>query len=125
MNYCALLTPHHLAMVHDWLANSENVFVRIERPHSGGTGDSHTIRSLNDLRALLTRESHPEIEIFIFQMPTVPDDELHRVLERDWVYRNPDRVLYLGVQKNRSRYEPYEQHPTRYEGIVQEWRATP
>ena len=110
-------------MVHDWLADSGSVFVRVERPHSGGSGDSHTVRSLRDLRALLARETHQEIEVFVFKTATIPDEELHRALDRDWVYRHADRVLYIGVHKNRSRYEPYEQHPTRYETSLQEWRA--
>ena len=122
MNYSALLTAHHLAVIHDWLANTGTVFVRVERPHSGGSGDSHVARSLGELRILLARETHPEIEIFIFKM-TIPDEDLLRVLDRDWVYSNSDRVVYFGVHKNRNRYEPYEQNPSRYEGSIQGWTA--
>lgn len=109
-------------MVHDWLADSGSATVRIERPHSGASGDSHTIRSLSDLQALLAGETHPEIEVFVFRTP-IADDDLHRLLERDWVYRNADRVLYIAVQNNRNRYEPYEQHPTRYESTIKNWRV--
>jgi hypothetical protein len=110
-------------MIHDWLTGSGSVFVRIERPHSGASGDSHVVRSLQDLRTLLARETHPEIEIFIFQEQPYPDDDLLRALERDWVYRNTDRVLYFGVQKNRNHYGPYEQHSTHYESSIRQWAA--
>lgn len=123
MNYCDLFTPHHIALIHDWIERTGRVFVRIERPHSGATGDSHVVRSLKELRTLLVRETHPEIEVFVFQEQPYPDDELHLALDHEWVRQNSDRVLYLGIHTNRNYYGPFGEDPKRYAKIIRQWAA--
>jgi hypothetical protein len=45
----------------------------LDRPHSGGSNNSvHFIRSLADLKAIVTRETHPEVDISIFRAKQYP-----------------------------------------------------
>jgi len=65
MNYVGLFTEHHVAMLYDWLTELGELFVRLEYPHSGSVGDDYLVRSLDDLRDLISRQTHGELEIHI------------------------------------------------------------
>lgn len=72
MNYIELFTEHHVAMLHDWLEELGELFVRMEYPHSGGAGNDYLVRSLEELRDLISRQPYGEIEINIFQAIIFP-----------------------------------------------------
>lgn len=121
MNYSNLFTPFHIAMLSDWLNVSSELFVHFEFPHSGGSGFSNTITSLAELKVLLSQQSHPEIEIFIFRSKPQSDEELNERVDLQWVYRNPEIVLYIAVNKNRNYYEEYQEEPIKYKETVASW----
>ena len=72
MNYIGLFTEHHVAMLYDWLMDLGELFVRLEYPHSGGSGRDYLVRSLEDLRDLISRQTHWELEIHIFRAIIFP-----------------------------------------------------
>src|SRR5215475_14873573 len=72
MNYIGLFTEHHVAMLYDWLMDLGELFVRLEYPHSGGSGRDYLVRSLEDLRDLMSRQTHWELEIHIFRAIIFP-----------------------------------------------------
>ena len=121
MDYIDLFTPHHIAMLHDWLTEAGGLFVRLEFPHSGGSGTSYSVSSLDELRELVSRQTHPELEIFVFRSEELGDDVLDRALDLDWAYKNADKVLYLGVKKNRNSYDPYLKNEQKYQSVVERW----
>jgi hypothetical protein len=122
MNYCDLFTPDHIAMLHDWLAEKKTLSVHIYWPHRGCSGSSYLVTSLQELRQLLSAESHPEIEIYILRQAQLPDDdEVDRCYDHQWVYKNQNDVLYITVAKNLNYYERYHTDPKKYDGIVSQW----
>ena len=121
MNYRDLFTPSHIAMLHDWLTDEGGLFVRLEFPHSGGTGTSYSVSSLDELRELVSRQTHPELEIFVFKGKELGDDELDHALDLDWAYKNADKVLYLAVKKNRNSYDAYRKNAQKYQSVVERW----
>ena len=72
MNYAYLLRDHHIALLDDWLMELGELFVRLEYPHSGGSGDDFLVRSLEDLRALLARQTGCELDVYIFRAIIFP-----------------------------------------------------
>jgi len=72
MNYVGLFTEHHVAMLYDWLTELGELFVRLEYPHSASAGDDFWVRSLEDLRDLISRQTHSELEIYIFRAIIFP-----------------------------------------------------
>src|SRR5262245_55548879 len=72
MNYIGLFTEHHVAMLYDWLTELGELFVRLEYPHSARAGDDYWVRSLDDLRDLISRQTHWELEIHIFRAIIFP-----------------------------------------------------
>ena len=121
MNYSTLFTPHHIALLHDWLTATGGLFVRLEFPHSGGSGTSYSVSSLEELEELVSQQTHPELEIFIFKSKELEADELDNMLDLNWVYMNSDRVLYLAVRKNRNSYDAYHKNPQNYKDVVAKW----
>ncbi len=67
MNYVGLFTEHHVARLYDWLTEMGELFVRLEYPHSGRSGDDYLVRSLEELQDLISRQAHNELEIHIFR----------------------------------------------------------
>lgn len=120
--YLELFTPSHIAMLHDWLSETGELFVWLEFPHSGGSGFSFSVSSLEELKELISKQTHPEIEIFIFKEKEIDDEELDRRLDLKWIYRNAERSLYLAVTKNRNYYEVYAKHPERYKDALAIWQ---
>jgi hypothetical protein len=72
MNYVGLFTEHHVAMLYDWLTELGELFVRLEYPHSASAGDDFLVRSLEDLRDLISRQTVRELEIYIFRAIIFP-----------------------------------------------------
>jgi hypothetical protein len=72
MNYVELFTEHHVAMLYDWLTELGELFVRLEYPHSAMAGDDYLVRSLEELRDLISRQTHNELEIHIFRAIIFP-----------------------------------------------------
>ena len=108
-------------MLHDWLTDAGGLFVRLELPHSGGSGTSYSVCSLDELRELVARQTHPELEIFVFKGKELGDDELDHALDLDWAYKNADKVLYLAVKKNRNSYDAYRKNAQKYQSVVERW----
>ena len=120
MNYRSLISDHHVAQLYDWLQESGSLFLRIERPHSGASGDSHVVSSLEELRTIISKEIRTELELFIFRKP-IADEDLHTFLQREWTYRHRDEVLYVGVLRNQNYYERYSERPENYEKVIKSW----
>lgn len=72
MNYLTLFSPHNLALLSDWLGETGELYVDIHLPHSGATGAAYRLRSLGDLKSLISQQSHPEIAIHIFHYLQYP-----------------------------------------------------
>jgi hypothetical protein len=121
MNYRDLFAPHHIAMLHDWLTSMGTLFVRLEFPHSGASGTSYVVSTLEELRELVSKQTHPEIEVFIFKSKGLTVDELDQMLNLNWVYMNGDKVLYLAVTTTRNSYDAYHKNPEKYEDVVKDW----
>src|SRR5205085_9807655 len=110
MNYCELFTPDQIALLHDWLSEVKEMLVRVEWPHRGCTGTSYRVASLSQLKELLTPQTHPEIEIFVFRQAAMSEEEVDRCLDLQWVYRNPDLAMYLSAKKSRNYYAKYHEN---------------
>ncbi len=122
--YLDLFTPALIALLQDWLAESGSIFVHLEMPHSGGAGHSSSVNSLEQLKKLISTQTHPEIEFFIFKTAPQTEDELDRRLQPEWIYRNTEEALYLGVKKNRIYYEEFSSHPGKYNSAIVNWRRS-
>lgn len=121
MNYCQLFTDHHIATLHDWLAEMKELFVYLEFPHSGGSGFSYSVFSLEELKALISKQTHDEIEIFIFKNKPLDEAELDKKLETLWVYQNSTEALYLAVLKNCNYNAEYKSDPHKYQKAIAIW----
>lgn len=121
MRYVELFTPPHIAMLSDWLDEDGTLLVYIDLPHSGGAGESYPVSSLRELRDLVVRQTFPEIVILIFRKCVSTEEDLDRSCQRDWVYANSDKVLYMSVTKSRNSYEPYTADEQLYAMQIREW----
>ena len=100
--------------------------MRIELPHSGGSGLSYTVRSLAELKEAILQVSHPEIEITIWKNITNEGWEADTQLpDLSWIYLHPDEVMYLAVKKNRNFSASYKDSPARYETAIGDWLGQP
>ena len=66
MNYLHLLSLDNIALLKDWLEETGELYVDIDLPHSGSSGSAYLVRSMNELKLLISRQTHPEIVIAIF-----------------------------------------------------------
>jgi hypothetical protein len=88
MDYVGLFTRHHVAVLHDWLTELGELFIDLEYPHSGGGGRNYFVHSLEDIKSLISEQTHPEIKITIFRASIFPIrgkdylDLLERALKR-------------------------------------------
>jgi hypothetical protein len=121
INYCQLFSSSHIALLQDWFESTGELFVRLELPHSGGSGFSYQVSSLAELKSLISRQTHPEIAIFIFNKKTLTEEELDERSELPWVYCNADKVIFIAVTKNRNFYEPHKASPAKYEQSISSW----
>jgi hypothetical protein len=82
MGYESLFAPCDLAMLYDWLSETGELYLDLDRPHSGGSKNSlHFVRNLAELRVIISNETWPEIDISIFRAKQYPirgfaDDKL-------------------------------------------------
>src|SRR5580704_12318553 len=68
MGYESLFAPCDLAMLCDWLEETGELYLDLDRPHSGGSNNSlHFVRNLADLRVIISNETWPEVDISIFR----------------------------------------------------------
>jgi len=68
-----LFSPADVALLFDWLRESGELYLDLDRPHSGGSNNSvHFIGSLPALKSIISREEHPEISIHIFRREQYP-----------------------------------------------------
>ena len=65
--YPTLISMHNLALLSDWLAETNELLVYIDLPHSGGRQELYFIKSLLELRAVLAQQTWPEIRVMIFR----------------------------------------------------------
>lgn len=123
MNYADLLTPHHIALLHDWLAEAGGLYVYTSFPHSGGMDASSAVSSLDELKLFLSAQTWPEAQIFIFKGAEFEEFKLGRCFDLKWVYGNSAEVLYIALHKNRNYYEEYEREQEKYAEAVAKWRG--
>jgi len=73
MGYERLFAPPDLAMLHDWLQETGELYIDLSHPHNGGSHSSaHFVRSLPDLKTIVASETDPEVDISIFRARQYP-----------------------------------------------------
>jgi hypothetical protein len=73
MGHESLFAAHDLAVLYDWLQETGELYLDLDRPHSGGSNSSaHFVHSLAELRAIVSRETWPEVVISIFRAKQYP-----------------------------------------------------
>lgn len=73
MGYEYLFAPSDLALLHDWLQEAGELYMDLDRPHSGGLNNSlYFLESLPHLRRIISLEAHPEICCYIFRRNPFP-----------------------------------------------------
>jgi len=72
MRYHTLFSPHNLALLSDWLAETGELCVDVYLPHSGGSGTPYFIRTLSELKELVSQQTWWEIAITIFHHRQYP-----------------------------------------------------
>jgi hypothetical protein len=62
-----------IAFLHDWLQETGELYMDLDRPHSGGINNSlYFIDSLPRLKRIVSQETHPEVCICIFRKKQYP-----------------------------------------------------
>jgi hypothetical protein len=89
MGYEHLFGKSDLALLYDWLQETGELYMDLDRPHSGGSNNGvHFIESLAALKGIVSHERHPEVYISIFRLKQYPirgiagDSLLATVLEQ-------------------------------------------
>jgi hypothetical protein len=100
-SYLQLFTPHHIALFDDWLTENHELYVDVYLPHSGSSSTGYFVRSIQDLKILISRQTHPELSITVFRRPqfslrgiadknlleqalnNIPDGEWYRIVSLD------------------------------------------
>jgi len=73
MGYQHLFHERDLALLYDWLQETGELYVDLDRPHSGGDNSStYFIDSLAQLKKIVGAEGHREISITIFRQKQYP-----------------------------------------------------
>lgn len=126
MNYADLFTPHHIAMVVDWLHEKGELCVEVYIPHGGGGPSLYTVRSLADLKHIVREVRSNEIQITIWKnhkQSELEADDNSEVFRSNlkWLYAHSDEVMYFSVMKNRNWSESYSKNPDKYAEAVREW----
>lgn len=120
-----LFTPHHIAVLFDWLDEKGELCVEIYIPHGGGSASYLTITSLADLKRLVGDLRSLEIQITIWKNRKKEEfeSEEYKPVDDDlrWIYFHADEVMYFSVQKNRNWSESYSKHPEKYQKEVEAW----
>jgi hypothetical protein len=73
MGYEHLFGERDVALLYDWLQETGELYMNLDRPHSGGdNGSVYFIHSLAQIRRIVAEEKHPEISITIFREKQYP-----------------------------------------------------
>src|SRR6266496_1529620 len=73
MGYESLFAPPDLAMLYDWLQETGELYLDLDRPHSGSRNNSvHFVTSLVELKVIISRETWPDADIEIFRARQYP-----------------------------------------------------
>ena len=73
MGYEHLFAKGDLALLHDWLQQTGELYMDLDRPHSGGLNNSlYFLNSLSHLKSIVAEETHPEVSISIFREKQYP-----------------------------------------------------
>ncbi|CAG0935678.1 hypothetical protein TFLX_04527 [Thermoflexales bacterium] len=72
MSYHTLFSHHNLALLNDWLAETGELYVDVHLPHSGGSSTPYFIRTLSELKELVSQQTWPEIVFSIFHYRQYP-----------------------------------------------------
>ena len=95
MDYVGLFTEHHIAVLHDWLAELGELFIDLEYPHSGGSGKNYFVHTLEDIKNLISQQTHPEIKITIFRVIIFPiRGKDYSVLLQQALQKIPENQFY-------------------------------
>jgi hypothetical protein len=66
-SYLRLFSPANLAMISDWLSETGELYVDIYHPHSGGGSVAYFVRSMDELKTLIAKETWREIAVTVFR----------------------------------------------------------
>jgi hypothetical protein len=124
--YLVLFTPAHLAVLVDWLEEKKSLCVEIYIPHGGGSSHLFNFTSLAELKGLILKFQHGEIQITIWknyagEQLEGEDDLITEVSAIKWIYSHCDEVMYFSVTKNRNRSDQYDKNPEKYAAFVEKW----
>jgi hypothetical protein len=100
VNYLAAFSLSNLALLSDWLKENGELYVDMYWPHSGGGGTGYFIKSLDDLKSLVSQQTWQEIVITIFrnlQFPLrgIADDQLLKAALRQIPDNTPYEIVNL------------------------------
>jgi hypothetical protein len=94
-NYLSLFTLHHLALLSDWLEESTELYIDVYLPRSAASSTIYLIRSMNDFKSLIAKQSWPEIEITIFKyFPYSIRGIANEMLLKETIERTPQDQSY-------------------------------
>jgi len=117
MNYAKLLSPHHVAALHDWLAETGELYVQVGSQYDRAAANAYFITDLGQLKTLLSTQSRPSFEIYIFRDRQYPirgiasrdlfDEVLRTIPVCNWYtiiarHTYPRPIDYIGAGKNYS-----------------------
>lgn len=73
MGYEHLFDERDLALLYDWLQQTGELYIDLDRPHSGGDNSSvYFIGALAQLKEIVAGEKHREVSITIFREKQYP-----------------------------------------------------
>jgi len=125
LKYTDLFTPHHIAVLADWLEEKGELCVEIYIPHGGGSASYFRVSSLAELKLLVADLRSLEVQITIWKNRTKEEFESEECKpiqdELRWIYSHSDEVMYFSVQKNRNWSESYTENPGKYQKEIDEW----
>ena len=116
VNYLDLFVPYNVAEIRDWLLEAGELYVDLFFSRRGMGGVGYRIRSLSDLKELISKQDWPDIAITIFRkiqypirgtannellykaIANIPDDSEFSIISLDVYY--PSHCLYLGSGDN-------------------------
>jgi hypothetical protein len=118
MNYARLLSPCHVAALHDWLLETGELYVHVGSYYDRATANSYFIAQIGQLKTLLSSQSPASsFEIYIFRKRQYPVRGIANQSMADQVWRNlrygrwytivsietyPKPIYYLAAGKDYS-----------------------
>src|SRR5258708_39849278 len=67
MGFEQLFAKSDLALLHDWLQETGELYMDLDRQHSGGLNNSlYFLDNLSRLKSIVSQGTHPEVCIYIF-----------------------------------------------------------